>query len=403
MPPLKLFNVLIKVLRLFAVFTVVALIAFACFAYYQYFGLLEPGRIRTVVTPFFLFFLSLHIGALYVQDFYELDSYGIALRFLTASIFGFGAPRLIVAESQKQLKPDEVNLLDLIGGPGALIVQPGNVVLVESPPSILRVYGNGRYEVKKFEHIRDIVSLEEQHGELAQVAASSKDGIDVIAREIRYRYRIQRPAGGGSLVSPYPYDEEAVKKMVYNRSVTKDGINTWDKTLAFLVDTAISDYINQHTLDELISPAYRGSTPREEICNTLKSSRVRDDMALRGAELLWFDIGHFEVPEKTTAEQRLSVWQAEWMGDANRTRSVGEAQRLTQQEMGRAEGQAEMLMSIAHALEHIGVSGDSRQHMRNLVLVRTAQILEAMSAENQAGERNDLAGDAAARNPRTAR
>ena len=49
-------------------------------------------------------------------------------------------------------------------------------------------------------------------------------------------------------------------------------------------------------------------------------------------------------------------------------------------EQGRSEAQAEMLMSIIHALDGVKISSvDSREYLRNLILLRTAQILEAMT------------------------
>jgi hypothetical protein len=80
------------------------------------------------------------------------------------------------------------------------------------------------------------------------------------------------------------------------------------------------------------------------------------------------------------------------MGDARLTRSYGEAQRLAYQEIGRAEAQAELLISIMHALSDANLrSGGTRQGLRDLILVRTAQLLEAMG-ENIPKEVKPLPG-----------
>jgi hypothetical protein len=103
-----------------------------------------------------------------------------------------------------------------------------------------------------------------------------------------------------------------------------------------------------------------------------------DNLRKRGTELSWIDIGSFEIPNKQVEQQRLSTWQAEWMGNARLARSYGEAQRLAYQEIGRAEAQAEMLISIMHALSDVNLRGGTRQSLRDMILVRTAQLLEAM-------------------------
>lgn len=87
------------------------------------------------------------------------------------------------------------------------------------------------------------------------------------------------------------------------------------------------------------------------------------------------------LPEKQVAEQRVSTWQTRWAGNANLVRAYGEAQRLAYQELGRAEAQAELLMSIVHALEDMEKQGDSRQHLRKIVLARIAGLLDAMRAQ----------------------
>lgn len=66
------------------------------------------------------------------------------------------------------------------------------------------------------------------------------------------------------------------------------------------------------------------------------------------------------------------------MGNARLARSYGEAQHLAYQEIGRAEAQAEMLISIMHALSDVNLRGGTRQSLRDVILVRTAQLLEAM-------------------------
>jgi hypothetical protein len=81
------------------------------------------------------------------------------------------------------------------------------------------------------------------------------------------------------------------------------------------------------------------------------------------------------------AEQRVNTWQARWMGNATIMRAYGESQRLAYEEMGRAEAQAEMLMSIVHGLEDVAARGEPRHNIRALYLARIAQLLEVMGKQ----------------------
>jgi hypothetical protein len=166
--------------------------------------------------------------------------------------------------------------------------------------------------------------------------------------------------------------------MIYNRTVSEQELGDWSSGVASDIRKALAGYINRHTLDHLTAPEESGGDPRGGIKRELHSQTVTNELQRRGTELLWIDIGSFEIPNKQVDQQRLNTWQAKWMGDARLTRSYGEAQRLAYQEIGRAEAQAEMLISIMHALSDVDLRGGTRQSLRDVILVRTAQLLEAM-------------------------
>ncbi len=97
-----------------------------------------------------------------------------------------------------------------------------------------------------------------------------------------------------------------------------------------------------------------------------------------GTELQWVDIGHFDIVAEEVDKERINLWAADWVGNAEVKKAYSEARRLAYQELGRAEGQAEMLVSIAQAVEGIDLTGNRAKNIRHVLLARTAQILEAM-------------------------
>jgi hypothetical protein len=97
--------------------------------------------------------------------------------------------------------------------------------------------------------------------------------------------------------------------------------------------------------------------------------------------LLWADIGHIDIKEEGVDEQRVDTWAAKWVGRASVIRAYGEAQELAYQDLGRAEAQAEMLMSILHSLDEVELGDHPGQNLRKVILVRTAQILEAIAEQ----------------------
>jgi hypothetical protein len=355
-------------------------------------------RFRYALAPFIAALIVLLYGGRYIQDVYELTRYENALRYFLSSIFGLPQyERLRIENGAKQLAAGAENTLDKIGGPGYVIIAPGNVVLFERLTGPAAVRAAGTHFVSRFERIAAIVNLDEQIGQSSH-KATTREGIPVEARNASYRFRLlpgKRFSGpaGRAMINPYPFSTKAVVDMAYNRNVRGDGLMSWGDAVKNAIDTAITAYISGTTLDKLISPSLisgdLGDVTREIVQKSLYSSGTRTSFRNLGAELLFCDIGHFAINdtkiEETVKSQRTNTWKARWIGVANKTRSDADAQRHAFQDLARAEVQAEMLVSIAHALEDAGLNkdGSTLDNLDNIILMRTAQIIEAISDQGR--------------------
>lgn len=377
---------LLGVLWLFILLAATVVFILLNVALFPFSDLPEPGWRYWLVPPFILFYLLL-AAARFVRLSYSLANLRSAFRYVWASLFSFNHPVLVIAEGKVQVDSlGEQNLIQVIGGPGYLHIQPGNVVLLEGLDGRLRVLSAGRRFITRLERVKEVLSLEERYAHVEKIAATSRDGIEVVARDIRYRYRLESGLSAGDGLgrtpeNPYPYSEQAVIRAVYNRSMGDSGLGDWHTGVNAVVESLIADYIRQNLVDHLTAPIIQSEDPRGEIHRQFLSDSGRARFKERGAELLWIDIGHFETPEKQVAEQRVNTWQARWLGNANVIRAYGESQRMVYQEMGRAEAQAEMLMSIVHGLEDVAARGEPRQNIRALYLARIAQLLDAMGRQ----------------------
>jgi hypothetical protein len=302
-------------------------------------------------------------------------------------------PKLTVSGGRKQIEPDKINRLSIIGGPGFLTIHPGNAVLLEHFYTAPEVFSAGTVFVPRFTSIASIVNLDDQHIAVPSVSTITKDRIEVTVRDIKLRFRVwsgnqtANVKSGRSIGNPYPYSVEAIRNIAYNQTVRADGPGRWPDAVRSIVVGGITDYITQHQLDQILTPRYEEGDPREKIRNSLFEPAMQKKLQDCGAQLLWCDIGHFEVEDKIVLDQRLETWQAKWAGNANIIRAYGEAQRIAYQELGRAEAQAEMLMSIIHALDGIDLSKEKKdQNIRNVILIRTAQVLEALTVSKIANK-----------------
>jgi hypothetical protein len=323
-------------------------------------------------------------GVVYIKTIYGLRTSDSAREYLFAELFGWQYPAVTVSDGHPQVKQDADNLVIDLGGPGYVVVQPGNAALVENLNGGVRVLAPGRHFISRYEIFKEAISLEERNARIEKITATAKDGIEVNARDIRYRYRLMsdpQAAAVRQTGSFYPFSQQAVIDMVYNRNMSANGVAGWHQGVNQGVETPISDFIRTHPVDYLTAPNVEGRDARQELYNQFLSEGGRNQFKMRGAELLWIDIGHFEVPEKSVIEQRMSTWQAKWIGSANVVRAYGESKRIAYQELGRAEAQADMLLSIVHALDETGMQGDPQQTRRALYLARIAQLLETMSSQ----------------------
>ncbi len=107
--------------------------------------------LRFILVPLAAFTIAMLVGAHYVQDIYELESYWVGMRYLLACIFGIGYPRLQIDNGRKMVKPDEVNTLATIGGPGYVMIRPGNAVLFEHFSHPSNVLAAGWHFISRFE------------------------------------------------------------------------------------------------------------------------------------------------------------------------------------------------------------------------------------------------------------
>jgi hypothetical protein len=344
-------------------------------------GVVAQG-LRYLVIPLAAFAGALFVGAHYVQDIYELEKFQHGLRYLLAILFGIDYPKLTIDDGKVKVKKGETNLLNAVGGPGFARILPGNVVLFEHLTGPTNVRARGKHFIPRQEKIKAIADLNDQHGHIQETLATTKDGIVITLQDVHFRYRLRTGRKLGDYTErtpedPHPYSVQSVRNMAYNRNVDAEGLRSWHSDVASAIRGLIASYINQHQLDQLLGPYDRQVDPRVEIAERLNSLAMRERLRALGAELLWFDIGHFDIPAEAK-QQLVSTWGEQWIGSASITRAKGAAERLIMGEKARADLQAQFLKHVSSVLSDIDMSPDSTENLRAIILARTAQIIESL-------------------------
>lgn len=329
-----------------------------------------------------------YLAARYIKNLHGLERMRPAFRYLNALVFGLAYPRLEIDAGQLQLTPGRRNLIAEIGGPGYLVIQPGNLVVLEDIHEGPRVCAEGLNFITRFERIREIINLDDQQDFIENLEYATKDGIPIRVRDVHYVYRLR--TGRHSIEAerqdtnrPYIFSHEAALNKVYARSVGVTEITPWKNMIRIVVDGTITDYIRERNFNEVALPQFDGfeekvEKTRAEIAKRLNSEGVRNRLRGYGAELLWVDIGHFEIADKRVEEQLVEFWGSKWLGGANVRRAYGEARRTSSLEIGRAEAEASIIMSILEAVGDLN-EDTSHERVRTIILTRTAQLLDGMS------------------------
>ena len=322
-------------------------------------------------------------GAFFVKDIYNLKQFSDGLRYILASLFSINLPHLNIDNGQKQIARKETNLIDAIGGPGYAMIQPGNAVLFHKLRKVSRNIITQSVLMTRFERVGSVTNLDDQDGHVEEMQVVSRDGIQIKVRDIRFRYRILSETVNGQPVprtreNPYPFSRQAYIDLSYYLSVNKDGQISWGQTVREMIADVIEDYVNSHTVDYLTAPRGHERDPRREINERMFGPGLTSALRSAGTDLQWVDIGHFDIVAEEVDQERINLWAADWVGDASVKKAYSEARRTSYQELGRAEGQAEMLVSIAQAVDGIDLTGNRAKNIRHVLLARTAQILEAM-------------------------
>jgi hypothetical protein len=400
--PGKIFSPFSLLGRLVRVFTVLSFILLCSFLAQWFFTTVfsppQPAPQQTdlqVILNFLLYFLSasliffnaFYAAVRYVDDIYEINDFRNSLYYFQWVVFGFKLPKAKVSGGKRN-PSDRFDLLERIGGPGVLKIERDNVVVIETLSAYKDVLMAGEHNLTRFDSIKDILSTEEQYEKLEDIKALTADGIQVAVKEVQIRFRIEGffpPNAKGLPTVAYLPSRQAVRELAYQRTVPADRkLALWTEAIKGKVSGIVRQRINNAYLGDLISPREAGEHPLEKLRKELESKETKEQFKKMGVCFNWCYIGEVYVPEVDVDRQHLQIWFAKKSGAINIVRAQSESESFASQERGRAEGQNMLLQTIVRTLQEIGGDGKDpavvRKNLRNILLTRTAQILESRTS-----------------------
>lgn len=271
------------------------------------------GSLRLILIPVFAFFCAFLSSARYLQDIYNLSSLKPSLHYLIACLFGFPYPTLKIGASKEDEKIPDASYLTDIGGPGYLDIPLGSAVAVSRPKATSNIFGEGMHFLERGEKVEEFADLNDQTDWIEAMSAFSHEGVAIQISDIHYGYRLKpSPSLEASRVyrraqKPSYFSIQALRNLMRSRVVTEQGPIEWRTMVKESIRSTISDFIYQHTVTDLLRPP-TDYNPYADLKRTFQSRPFRERLRQMGTELLWINLGLFDLEKPTFKQELLKSW-----------------------------------------------------------------------------------------------
>jgi regulator of protease activity HflC (stomatin/prohibitin superfamily) len=273
-------------------------------------------------------------------------------------------PWLIVEKGQvTESKPKGV--LAELGGPGVIVIRPGNVVVLERHGAITQVAGPGLIRTKRFEQIREIVELKPKwtSATLENVLTADRIPLRVslgVGFQLEPKSVVDSRAEShlppdGLALSPlisdgvYEVYEASIRKAVFNLAAK------WEITTFAVGENLLRDIMATYDFDQIFELRNEkldggGADPFHADKRTIKGIEVRlseDHSRLAagwGVHIRSVDIKTVEIPAEAQ-EQMIDWWRAKW----RRLVAFQETEAVREHVERRGLGEAAAIETIEHA------------------------------------------------------
>jgi regulator of protease activity HflC (stomatin/prohibitin superfamily) len=285
----------------------------------------------------------------------------MAFRLLWSVIMNTQYPWLIVeGGTVTESKPKGV--LPRLGGPGNVVIRPGNAVVFERRGEITRVAGPGVVQTKRFELIRQVVELKPKWASATLENVLTKDRIPLTMTfgvgfqlepksEVDKRSPLRVKPGGVQpplVISDGVYEvyESSIRKAVFDTAANWE-LTTFAVGENLLRDTVATYYFDQiykrkgESIDKDVPGPFN---PVERTMKQIEDSIYAEQSRLAaswGAHIRSVDIKAVQLPEEAQ-EQMIDWWRAKW----RRLIALEEAETLREQLERRGAGEAKLIEAI---------------------------------------------------------
>ena len=287
-----------------------------------------------VIIPLGIFSL---IGSEAILALFEAEgiSRWDAFRYQWSLLLGIQHPWQVVEDGKVKV-PKPKGILSEIGGPGIVVIQPGNAVVFERLGRVTRIEGPGVVKTKRFERIKEVIDLRPQWATVKAENVLTKDRVPLTI-ELGVGYRIElKEDTDERLESVLETDSEAFTReigeiyRVYEETVRKAAYNVtaagWQTTTREAAKTFLRDIVALYDFDEVFQ--LRGEAGFGKDRRTIHQIEEAVKKKLARAAVNWgvkitiIDIDNIEIPlilKEQIVDEVIKKWRGKIANEQSET------------------------------------------------------------------------------------
>jgi len=380
---------------------------FSLQAVFQAFQELHDSVFSPVYLLFFLAFLAIPpamaiLGVVSaVPELVPLDDaqeyrWLMALKILVGFYTAFPKPAWVVEDGKAETRIKGNQFFGF--GPGWLMTEPENVVVLQGGTDIKRVVGPGVVLTEFAESPYQVVDLRNQI-RVIKVDAVTRDGIEV-KLPISSLFRINRGYKTLDLDSvsrhePWPYrNQRDVFQTVFAEEVDPAGktpleahqARSWDEIPLKVAMRQLKQIVPLFSLDQLYQMDPDANTLTRLVIGKTVRETVEETVAPLGFEILGGAVGNKIVPKSDeVAKQQVEVWKARWIDKVLEWQAEVQVKRLQAFTNVRSDARVNLLSELLEKTQEDFREGAAASDyvayhlLENLLhIARSAQIKEEL-------------------------
>jgi regulator of protease activity HflC (stomatin/prohibitin superfamily) len=288
---------------------------------------------------------------------------GDAFDYLWSILLGTNQPWVVI-ENGKVVGGKKQGIFCRLGGPGMVIVRPGNAAVLQHTGQISQIVGPGRYRTRRHEKIRHMLRLGPLWETQDVENVLTRDGVPLTVR-LGVGYMLEPKADTDQRAGPpakprviggdYPVYEDTLRKAVLN--VTPAG---WEITAFAGSESQLRDIVGTYTLDQLFGLATAEGSGDVEFHESQRVIKRIEERIMKnfgppaaehaGIKIRIVDIQSVKVPAQVE-EQMLEAWSSEWRQRTETAMRTATAQAWTKMERIKMEARRTAFDQVFSAIQ----------------------------------------------------